>query len=110
MKQSLKLSALRSFFFVSCLTLFNVLVWAQESTDNGGTKSTTSTSTKSTDINLTTNNGNDNWYTQPWVWIVGAAVFILLLVALLSNSKKTSTTSDRITVKKSVERDSGSDV
>jgi hypothetical protein len=23
------------------------------------------------------------WYTQPWVWIVGGAVFILLLVALL---------------------------
>jgi len=23
------------------------------------------------------------WYQQPWVWIVGGAVFILLLVALL---------------------------
>ncbi len=23
------------------------------------------------------------WYQQPWVWIVGAAVFILLLVAIL---------------------------
>lgn len=24
-----------------------------------------------------------NWYQQPWIWVVGAAVFILLLVALL---------------------------
>ena len=23
------------------------------------------------------------WYGQPWVWVVGGAVFILLLVALL---------------------------
>ncbi|MFN2440305.1 MAG: hypothetical protein ABR503_13970 [Chitinophagaceae bacterium] len=33
--------------------------------------------------------GGDNWYASPWVWIVGAAVFILLLVALLrGNSSK----------------------
>lgn len=28
-------------------------------------------------------NKHDEWYRQPWVWIVGGAVFILLLVALL---------------------------
>jgi len=26
---------------------------------------------------------HSNWYQQPWVWVIGAAVFILLLVALL---------------------------
>jgi hypothetical protein len=32
---------------------------------------------------------NDVWYQQTWVWAVGAAIFVLLLVALLkSNSKK----------------------
>lgn len=30
----------------------------------------------------------NNWYEQPWAWIVGAAVFILLLVAILRSSKK----------------------
>ena len=30
------------------------------------------------------------WYTQPWVWIVGGAVFILLLVALLRGGEKKS--------------------
>ncbi|MEJ7675858.1 MAG: hypothetical protein WKF59_24950 [Chitinophagaceae bacterium] len=30
-----------------------------------------------------------DWYAQPWVWIVGGAVFLLLLVALLrGNSNK----------------------
>jgi hypothetical protein len=28
------------------------------------------------------------WYTQPWVWIVGGAVFILLLVALLRGGRR----------------------
>ena len=36
------------------------------------------------DINVKKNN---EWYQQPWVWVVGAAVFILLLAAILrSNS------------------------
>ena len=28
------------------------------------------------------------WYQQPWVWIVGGAVFILLLVALIRGGGK----------------------
>ncbi len=28
------------------------------------------------------------WYQQPWAWVVGAAIFILLLVALLRGSRK----------------------
>lgn len=34
------------------------------------------------DINVDVNAGGDAWYASPWVWVVGAAVFILLLVAL----------------------------
>jgi hypothetical protein len=28
------------------------------------------------------------WYAKPWVWVVGGAVFILLLVALLRGGSK----------------------
>ena len=43
---------------------------------------------KGTDINVDINKGNDGtWYTQPWVWIIGGAVFVLLLVALLRNNR-----------------------
>lgn len=28
------------------------------------------------------------WYQQPWAWVLGAAIFILLLVALLRGTKK----------------------
>lgn len=39
---------------------------------------------KGADINVDINkDGGSTWYTSPWVWIVGAAIFILLLVALL---------------------------
>ncbi|MEO5948343.1 MAG: hypothetical protein ABIP79_16110 [Chitinophagaceae bacterium] len=39
------------------------------------------------DISLDKDGGSD-WYQQPWVWIVGGAVFILLLVAMLRGSGK----------------------
>jgi hypothetical protein len=38
--------------------------------------------TKKIDVDINTNSGS-NWYSSPIVWIIGAAVFILLLVALL---------------------------
>lgn len=40
---------------------------------------------KSLDVNITTDKGGggDNWYASPLVWVIGAAVFILLLVAIL---------------------------
>lgn len=46
---------------------------------------------KKVDVDISLDKGdNSNWYQQPWVWIVGGAVFILLLVAMLkgSGSKK----------------------
>ncbi len=39
--------------------------------------------TKSVDVNISSDNGSGGFFTQPWVWIVGGAVFLLLLVALL---------------------------
>jgi hypothetical protein len=41
---------------------------------------------KQVDIDVNVNKGGA-WYTQPWVWIVGGAIFILLLVALLRSRK-----------------------
>jgi hypothetical protein len=46
------------------------------------------------------------------VWVIGAAVFILLLVALMrGNSSKTTTGgTDKVTVTKTVRRDTDTDV
>ena len=53
---------------------------------------TTSTITQST------------WYAQPWVWLVGGVVLLLLLIAVFSGGKKTST--DRVIVTKTVRTES----
>ncbi len=48
-------------------TLYGTLLLAQEDVKN-------------IDVNI--NSDSDTWYASPWVWIAGAAVFILLMVAL----------------------------
>ncbi len=41
---------------------------------------------KGLDVNVDVNKKGSDWYTQPWVWIVGGAIFVLLLVALMRGS------------------------
>jgi len=42
---------------------------------------------KKVDINISTNKNNGFWG-SPWMWVVGAAVFILLLVAILRGGSR----------------------
>ncbi len=66
---------LKGLLVLLMLSLLQTAVWAQE---GGGA-----------DIDVKITNESSNWYAQPWVWIVGGAVFVLLLVALLrGNSNK----------------------
>ncbi len=43
---------------------------------------------KKVDVDINTHSGGSNWYASPWVWIVGVAVFILLLVALTRGGRR----------------------
>jgi hypothetical protein len=78
------------------LSLFSLAMWGQE---EGGGESTTTT-TKSTKVTISESTAGD-WYQSPWVWVVGAAIFILLLVALLSNRGRDTVRTTKI------ERDRG---
>lgn len=42
---------------------------------------------KKVDVDIDVDKGGA-WYTQPWAWVVGGAIFILLLVALLRSGRK----------------------
>ena len=42
---------------------------------------------KGLDIDVDINGQERAWYASPWVWAVGIAIFILLLVALLRGNK-----------------------
>ncbi len=54
-------------------TIFSFQSWAQD---------------KGIDVNVTVDKKNSDWYQQPWVWVAGGAVFILILVALLRGRGK----------------------
>lgn len=45
--------------------------------------------TKKVEIDIDTNSGN-GFFGSPWIWVVGIAVFILLLVALLRGNGRRS--------------------
>ena len=60
------------------LTMFATMLgfWAAAQETGGASVNVTTTKSSAT---------SEGWYASPWVWVVGAAVFILLLVALLNN-------------------------
>jgi uncharacterized protein YraI len=68
------------FFSKALLTIFSVLlsvvVFAQDAT-------------KSVDVNINSGGGG-GFFSNTWVWVVGIAVFILLLVALLRGGGRRS--------------------
>ena len=60
-------STIRKISAICAMLLTSVLAFAQE---------------KKIDIDINTKQ-DPEWYMQPWAWVVGGAVFVLLLVALL---------------------------
>ena len=44
--------------------------------------------TKKVDVNINTDSGGGSFFASPWVWVVGVAVFILLLVALMRGGSR----------------------
>jgi hypothetical protein len=67
---------MKNLFYLVIALLFNTVVLAQD----GGGK----------DINVNVNTKNGAWYSSPWVWVIGAAIFILLLVAISRGSGRRS--------------------
>lgn len=95
MKQTISKYYLKCFFLMLLSGLVQTILWAQDTT----------TTTTSTSVDVTKSSSSD-WMSSPWVWVVGGAVFILLLVALLSGrNRDTTVRNDRTTVTKTIERD-----
>ena len=73
MKQLLNSNAtFKKSLAVVTLLFFQSLIWAQD---------------KTVDVNLNVNKGENDWYAQPWILVVGGAVFIIIIVALLRGKK-----------------------
>ena len=63
----------KNFLAMLSFTLLSVVAFAQD---------------KGLDVDINVKK-ESQWYQQPWVWIVGGAVFILLLAAVLKGGKRT---------------------
>lgn len=60
----------QSVFLVMMTMFFSVAAFAQD----GG-------------LDIDINIGKKEWYQQPWAWVIGGAVFVLILVAILRRKK-----------------------
>ena len=59
--------AMSAIIFAVSLLLFSVLAWAQDVPEK---------------VEVDIDTGGTSWYGQPWVWAVGVALFIIVIVAL----------------------------
>lgn len=76
-----RLMTFRKTFLMLLLSFVQLAVFAQ--TGDSGSGSGSSTVTKETTTTTTV------WYTQPWVWVIGGAVFLIILIALLRGGSTT---------------------
>jgi nicotinamide riboside transporter PnuC len=90
MKPSSAVLKMKYVIALLAFTFIKTLLWAQTET--------TESSSSSTKVTISEETTSD-WYTNPIVWVVGAAIFILLLVALLRGGgrDRTVTHTDRKT-------------
>ena len=92
------MSKLVFLFFV----LMNATIaFAQDGGTGGGSTEGGSVTVSKSSTSTSTTTAQD-WYTAPWVWIVGGAVFILLLIALVRGNSSSRTDVHRTTVRKDV--------
>ena len=87
MKQLIKTVGMK--FFLTALTFLSsgIFLFAQDDANSSTTVTTTHTETQT-------------WYMQPWVWVVGAAVFILLLIALVRGNRRSDITVTKTTTER----------
>ncbi|MEO6488899.1 MAG: hypothetical protein ABIO04_03075 [Ferruginibacter sp.] len=71
-------------FLLIALLVVSTLSWAQDSAVSSSTTSTSTTTTERT------------WYAEPWVWIVGGVILLLIIIALTRGGGRT----DRVTITK----------
>lgn len=89
----------RSFLVFLFTFITNIVLFAQETPAGGSSSSSSSSSDGATTTTTTTT----TWYMQPWAWVLGGAILLLLIIALARGgsrdrevSKTTVIKSDRL--------------
>ena len=74
--------------------LTKVEVWATAlmmtlSILTGNTAFAQTTVPEQVDVNINTDSGGGTlWYAQPWVWVVGVALFIIIIIAITRSGSR----------------------
>jgi hypothetical protein len=66
-------STVKRFFAMFVMAIMTTVAFAQD---------------QGIDVDVDLDKGGDAWYANPIVWVIGVAVFILLLVALMRSGSK----------------------
>lgn len=66
-------STVKRFFAMFIMAIMTTVAFAQD---------------QGIDVDVDLDKGGDAWYANPIVWVIGVAVFILLLVALMRSGSK----------------------
>lgn len=74
--KTLRLSTVFTSLLLFIFALLQIPLWAQDNPNPNPNNNTSTTTTETTTTTTT-------WYTEPWVWIVGGAVLLLIIVALV---------------------------
>jgi hypothetical protein len=93
MKQLTKAVTYKTILTLFVLGFLQAIAWAQDSAASTTQTTTTSTSQQT------------NWYAQPWVWVVGGIILLLLIISLVRGSGSANSKTDRVTYTKTTERD-----
>jgi len=94
MKKLFMHSIIKTAYIFIFLNVISLLSQAQDST--GGSVSSTHTST-------TTH--TQTMAVQPWMWIVGGIILLIIIIALFSGKNKNTVRTDKVTYTKQVESD-----
>ena len=81
MKQPVAFLRWRPFLVMMFFSLVSLAIWGQEETSERGSEINPANS-------VVAGPQSPAWYASPWLWLIGAAVLVLLLVAIFSNGKK----------------------
>ncbi len=93
MKKLFKHSIIKTAYIFILSNIISLLSQAQDST--GGSASSTHTTT--------TTHAQNAMAVQPWMWIVGGIVLLIIIISLLSGRNKNTVRSDKVTYTKKVE-------
>lgn len=82
------------------LSFWQIISFAQDSTDVPSQNTTTTTRTTTE---------TQTWYMQPWAWVAGVLIFIIILFLVLRGGSGKQGSTDKVTVTRSVRRETDSD-